>query len=181
MSTVTEQVRSHVDSKPGVHFNALAADLDIATGQAQYHLRKLRRAGDIVAEEIQGKTHYYSREYDPWERRVLAFARRETARTILLHLLEAESLSADELADRLGVARSTVSWHVSALADADTRKVVRGTGACCRGSERSGRDTAAARGGPTIAYGPSHRPVHAAGRRRARSRLGRRLNCYSRP
>lgn len=118
MSTVTEQVRSHVESKPGVHFNALASDLGIATGQAQYHLRKLCRAGDIVAEEIQGKTHYYSREYDPWERRVLAFARRETARTILLHLLEAEPLSADELVDRLGVARSTVSWHVSALADA---------------------------------------------------------------
>jgi len=118
MSTVTEQVRSHVETKPGVHFNALAADLDIATGQAQYHLRKLRRAGDIVVEEIQGKTHYYSREYDPWERRVLAFARRETARTIILHLLESGTLSADELSDRLGVARSTVSWHVSALAEA---------------------------------------------------------------
>jgi predicted transcriptional regulator len=118
MSTVTEQVRSHVETKPGVHFNALSADLDIATGQAQYHLRKLRRAGDIIAEEIQGKTHYYSREYDPWERRVLAFARRETARTILLHLLESGTLSADELSDRLGVARSTVSWHVSALAEA---------------------------------------------------------------
>lgn len=118
MSTVTEQVRSHVESKPGVHFNALATDLGIATGQAQYHLRKLRRAGDVVAEEIQGKTHYYSREYDPWERRVLAFARRETARTVLLHLLEAGSLSAEELSDRLGVARSTVSWHVSSLADA---------------------------------------------------------------
>jgi predicted transcriptional regulator len=118
MSTVTEQVRSHVETKPGVHFNALAADLDIATGQAQYHLRKLRRAGDIIAEEIQGKTHYYSREYGPWERRVLAFARRETARTILLHLLESGTLSADGLSDRLGVARSTVSWHVSALAEA---------------------------------------------------------------
>ncbi|WP_336338408.1 winged helix-turn-helix transcriptional regulator [Haloarcula brevis] len=118
MSTVTEQVRAHVEAKPGVHFNALASDLDIATGQAQYHLRKLRRAGDIVAEEIQGKTHYYSREYGPWERRVLAFARRETARTLLFHLLEAESLSADDLADRLEVARSTVAWHVSALAEA---------------------------------------------------------------
>ena len=119
MSTVTEQVRSHVEAKPGVHFNALASDLGIATGQAQYHLRKLRRAGDVVAEEIQGKTHYYSQAYDPWERRVLAFARRETARTILLHLLEAGSLSADELVNRIGVARSTVSWHVSALAEAE--------------------------------------------------------------
>jgi len=119
MSTVTEQVRAHVESKPGVHFNALASDLGIATGQAQYHLRKLRRAGDVVAEEIQGKTHYYGREYDPGSGACSRFARRETARTILLHLLDAESLSADELADRLGVARSTVSWHVSALTDAE--------------------------------------------------------------
>jgi len=118
MSTVRERVHTHVEANPGIHFTALKEDLDIATGQAQYHLRRLDRAGEVVAEEIRGRTHYYDRSYDPWERRVLAFARRETARALLAHLLDDGPLGADELADRLDLTRSTVAWHVSSLTDA---------------------------------------------------------------
>jgi predicted transcriptional regulator len=118
MSTVRERVNEHVEANPGVHFTAVREDLDIATGQAQYHLRKLERAGDIVAEEVRGKTHYYDPSYDSWERRVLAFARRETARALLAHLIDDGPLGAAELADRLHLSRSTVAWHVSSLNDA---------------------------------------------------------------
>jgi len=118
MSTVTERVHEHVRSNPGVHFTAILEDLDIATGQAQYHLHKLNRAGDIVAEEIRGRTHYFEATYDPWERRAFAFARRETARALLAHLVDDGPLGAAELADRLDLSRSTVAWHVSSLAEA---------------------------------------------------------------
>jgi len=118
MSTVRERVHEHVATNPGLHFSAIKDDLDIATGQAQYHLRKLDRAGDIIADEIRGRTHYYDTSYDPWERRILAFARRETARALLAHLLADGSLAAADLADRLDVSRSTVAWHVSSLAEA---------------------------------------------------------------
>ena len=118
MSTVKEQVYDHVEANPGVHFTAVKDDLDIATGQAQYHLRRLVRAGDVVAEEIRGQTHYFDRSYDPWERRLLAFARRETARALLSHLVADGPLAAADLTDRLDVSRSTVAWHVSSLADA---------------------------------------------------------------
>ena len=118
MSTVRERVHEHVAANPGVHFSAIKDDLDIATGQAQYHLRKLDRAGDIVADEIRGRTHYYDTSYDPWERRTLAFARRETARALLAHLLDDGPLAAAELVERLDLSRSTVAWHVSSLAEA---------------------------------------------------------------
>ena len=118
MATVRKRVHKHVKANPGVHFTALKQDLDIATGQAQYHLKKLGRAGEIVADEIRGQTHYYDRSYGPWERRLLAFARRETARGLLAHLLKDGPLAAAELVDRLGVNRSTVAWHVSSLEEA---------------------------------------------------------------
>ncbi|WP_419181164.1 hypothetical protein [Haloarcula halophila] len=51
----------------------------------------------MVAEEIRGQTHYFDRSYDPWERRVLPFVRRETARALLGHLLEDGPLGAAEL------------------------------------------------------------------------------------
>ncbi|AZH25656.1 winged helix-turn-helix transcriptional regulator [Haloplanus aerogenes] len=119
MSDVRRQVREHVRTNPGVHFNELARNLDIATGQAQYHLRRLGRSDEVVAEHIRGRTHYFDPEYDAWERRTLALYRRETARDIITLLLEAGTLSAAAIAERLELARSTVSWHVDTLADAD--------------------------------------------------------------
>ncbi|MHB9285773.1 winged helix-turn-helix transcriptional regulator [Halobacteriales archaeon Cl-PHB] len=115
MSDVRQAVEEHVRSEPGVHFNELARDLDIATGQAQYHLRRLVRAGDVVSESLRDRTHYYPAEYDAWERRVLALLRRETAREIIVVALEQEDPAAADLADELDVARSTISWHLSTL------------------------------------------------------------------
>ncbi|WP_251343460.1 winged helix-turn-helix transcriptional regulator [Haloplanus halophilus] len=118
MTDVRRRVRDHVRRNPGVHFNQLVRNLDIATGQAQYHLRRLGRSGDVVAERIRGRTHYFDTEYDAWERRVLSLYRRETARELITHLVEDGRLPASTLADRLDLARSTVSWHVDTLEDA---------------------------------------------------------------
>jgi len=119
MTGVRRQVRDHVQSNPGVHFNELVRNLDIATGQAQYHLRRLGRSDEVIAERIRGRTHYFDPEYDPWERRVLSLYRRETARELITHLVEDDQLPAATLAERLGLARSTVSWHIDTLEEAD--------------------------------------------------------------
>lgn len=118
MTDVRRRVRDHVRDNPGVHFNELVRELNIATGQAQYHLRRLGRNDEVVAERIRGRTHYFDPEYDAWERRVLSLYRRETARELITHLLEDGPASASALADRLDLARSTVSWHVDTLEDA---------------------------------------------------------------
>jgi predicted transcriptional regulator len=119
MSDVRREVRNHVTAHPGLHFNELARELDIATGQAQYHLRKLRKGGDVHREELRGRTHYFPDGYDPWERRVVALLRRETVREVILYTLEHGDVTSADLATELGVARSTISWHVSTLLDAD--------------------------------------------------------------
>jgi predicted transcriptional regulator len=118
MSDVRRQVREHVLANPGVHFNKLARNLDIATGQAQYHLRRLVRSDEVVVDQIQGRTHYFEPEYDAWERRVIALYRRETARDIITLLLDEGTLVASVIAERLDLARSTVSWHIDTLVDA---------------------------------------------------------------
>jgi DNA-binding transcriptional ArsR family regulator len=72
----------------------------------------------VTAEELRGRTHYFTTEYDPLERRTIALLRRETVRGIIVSALEHDEPSATELADELDVARSTISWHVSTLVDA---------------------------------------------------------------
>jgi predicted transcriptional regulator len=118
MTTVRREVRRHIQSNPGVHFNELARNLDIATGQAQYHVRRLLDDGSVDSEELRGQTHYFPDGYDQFERRTLALLRRETVRALIVHALDAGEPSAADLAEDLDVARSTVSWHISTLVEA---------------------------------------------------------------
>ncbi len=119
MVETRDEIRAHVEATPGIHFSRLRRDLGLATGQTQYHLRTLTRDGRLVAEEVAGRTHYYEPTVDPWERCALAFLRRETARAIIVRLHADGSAKPCDLAAELGLARSTVSWHVSNLADND--------------------------------------------------------------
>jgi predicted transcriptional regulator len=117
MPDTRARIRRHVRDTPGVHFNRVGRDLDIASGQAQYHLRRLVRDGEISVERIGGRAHYFDPAFDPWERRTVAFLRRETAREILVRLHADGPTRPKALADELDLARSTVSWHVSNLVE----------------------------------------------------------------
>ncbi|WP_313696196.1 winged helix-turn-helix transcriptional regulator [Halorarum halobium] len=113
-----ERVASYVRSHPGLHFNELVRRLDLAPGQAQYHLRGLTGDGDLCREEVSGRTHYFPAEYGPDDRLLVALLRRETARDVCLELLETPRRPAS-LAEDLDVARSTLEWHLDGLVDAD--------------------------------------------------------------
>ncbi|ELZ42821.1 ArsR family transcriptional regulator [Halorubrum saccharovorum DSM 1137] len=117
MPDTRSRVRRHVRETPGVHFNRVGRDLDIATGQAQYHLRRLVRDGEIAVERIGGRAHYFDPAFDPWERRAIAYLRRETPRGILVRLHADGPTRPATLAEGLGIARSTVSWHASTLVE----------------------------------------------------------------
>jgi len=114
-----DRIQEYVAAHPGVHFNELGRELDLATGQLQYHLKKLRRADAVVAESLYGRTHYYTPEYGDWERGAVAVVRRETARDVLLYLIEEGPSAPAAVADDLGIARSTVEWHLDHLLEQD--------------------------------------------------------------
>lgn len=119
MSDTRSRIRDCISQNPGIHFNDITRELDIATGQTQYHLRKLVRAGDLEKESIGGRTHYYLPAFTPWERQVIALLRRETSREIVLYLLRNDHAAPAAIADQLELARSTVEWHLSRLVEHD--------------------------------------------------------------
>ncbi|EFW90518.1 transcriptional regulator, ArsR family protein [Haladaptatus paucihalophilus DX253] len=119
MTETRTRIAQCVDSRPGIHFNDLVRESEIAPGQVQYHIRALLTEGRLVSEQLYGKTHYYTPEYDEWERAALALLRRETARDVLVTLLERGTARPGTLADDLGIARSTLEWHVSHLEEQD--------------------------------------------------------------
>jgi predicted transcriptional regulator len=117
VSEVRRRIRRHVTAHPGVHFNSLVRQLDLAPGQVQHHLKRLTPEA-VVAESLYGRTHYYPPAYDEWERGALALLRRETARDVL-EALAAGPQAPDAVAGEVGVARSTLEWHLDHLLEQD--------------------------------------------------------------
>lgn len=114
-----DRIRAHVASNPGVHFNAIVRHLDIAAGQAQYHLHRLTRADTLTPESRYGRTHYFPDEFDPWERHAVAVLRRETAREIASTVVASEPVTPATVTEEVGIARSTLEYHLDRLVDAD--------------------------------------------------------------
>jgi len=116
MNDTRARIYRHINANPGVHFRELTRALDLATGQVQYHLARLDR---VHSESVNGRTHYYTSSFDPWERHAIAFLRRETARDVLVALMECETARPGEVADHLDIARSTLEHHLSGLIEHD--------------------------------------------------------------
>lgn len=117
MTYQRNRIHDHVVAYPGTHFNEITRSLDLAPGQVQYHLRKLTNQGRVVEERLHGQTHYYPPAFDDWERGALALLRRETARDVLFYLLESGPSDPATTADAVGIARSTLEWHLGNLTD----------------------------------------------------------------
>lgn len=114
------EIFQHVSENPGVHFRALLEALDYAQGTVQYHLHWLEDEG-LVESSTDGQfTRYYPADsFDEVDQAVMNALRRECARRIVAHLATAGPLSTSELSDRIEKSPSTVSWHLSKLAEAD--------------------------------------------------------------
>jgi len=125
---VRAEIAGRIEDEPGIHFNEIVRTLDLAPGQVQHHLRRLIGTGAVVEESLYGRTHYYPPEFDDWERSALALARRETTRDVLLFLLRDGEARPTEVTDALGIARSTLAYHVDRLVEADVVEKRRGTG-----------------------------------------------------
>jgi len=117
MSETRRQIRRHVNSNAGIHFNELVRESDYAPGQIQYHIRRLLAEDELVRTEFYGQTHYYPPQYEEWERAALALFRRETAREIVVYLIENEPTSPASVVDALDIARSTLEYHLDRLVE----------------------------------------------------------------
>lgn len=119
MTSVRNKIATAVATNPGIHFNELVRSLDLAPGQVQYHLRRLAEDDRLVDESTYGRTHYYPPDFDEWERSALALTRRETSRDVMLYLLGNGWARPTDVADEVGIARSTLEYHLNRLVEAD--------------------------------------------------------------
>jgi len=118
MTETRERIRREIETNPGIHFNGLVRSLDLATGQVQYHVRRLRKSAVVEQHECHGRTHYFAGEYDEWERDAIALLQRETAPAIVLEIYATDPARPGDLAEALDLPRSTLEHHLGNLEDA---------------------------------------------------------------
>ena len=88
-------------------------------GHTQYHLQMLEKAGRIRTLRATLYRHYYPASIpDEHHEVILAFLRQETARDILILLLEHPAgLAQNEIVAFKNLSAPTISWHMSRLVE----------------------------------------------------------------
>lgn len=109
---ILEFIREH----PGCHLRQIRSELAVSMGTAQYHLGRLEKAGKVASNR-----HGFYRYYFPAglfqdnEKNLLEIMSHETARDIVMFIIEQKSPTQTEIAERVGVSPASVSWHVTRL------------------------------------------------------------------
>ncbi|MDD4566982.1 EPS-associated transcriptional regulator, MarR family [Methanoculleus chikugoensis] len=136
-------IYDHIRAHPGIRLGTLAEDLGINRGTLRYHLGRLQEFGMVAATAVGGQTGYFEnrQRYSELEAKVLIHLKNPNTREILFTLLEKPGASRRDLAERLGITASSVSWHLRRL---------RGDGVVLR--EKSGADVRYTLSGDSAAF-----------------------------
>lgn len=104
-----------VTAHPGLSARDIQRGLGLGWGETAYHLNQLVQANAVHRERTGGRDAYFDRAV-PWaDRRILVVLRGEATRRLLLELASAPEIGGPELQRRLGVSRSTLSFHMTRL------------------------------------------------------------------
>lgn len=118
-SDARDAIVGYVASTPGAHFSKIRDDLQLGTGETQYHLRRL--VDDDVVEFCRDgdyKRFFPAGRFSAFEQTALGYLRRGTARGMLVALLRNPAATGSELAAELDVSRATVSNYAAKLDEA---------------------------------------------------------------
>jgi len=105
-----------VTANPGAHLRDVARRCSIPLGTSLYHLDCLEANGMIVSRRDGRYKRYFSTNtVGRREKEVLSVLRHDAPRRLVVALLAAPGLTQRELCARIGVSRSTVSFHLNRL------------------------------------------------------------------
>jgi len=112
------RIYGYIQDNPGVHLRKIRKELGLAMGDMQYHLSLLEKSGQIKSRRIGMHRHYYPVTV-PDERHevIFAFLGQETARDILVYLIEHPGSTQGDIADFKNFSSPTISWHMSRLVE----------------------------------------------------------------
>lgn len=103
---------------PGAHLRGIERMTGLPLGQVLYHLDRLERMGLVVSVRDYGFRRYFvAKAVDRREKKLLGALRHAAPRRVVLALLDRTGQTHKELQAAVGVAGSTLSFHLQRLLD----------------------------------------------------------------
>lgn len=126
--TLRRRAYELVAQTPGLHQREIARRLDVRPSHAEHHLRSLAKAGLLREERAGGYLRYFARVSAPGQTgprvpgaadaRKLALLRQPRPLHVVALLLHDDALPLGRLAQEVGVAPGTLTYHLDKLEEA---------------------------------------------------------------
>jgi len=115
------QVYELVKAHPGAHFQQLSDKLPFGASTLNYHVRVLERNGYLTRVKDGRYVRFFDRQsgrYASHRKHAVSALRNPTTAAIARAVLERPGIAQCDLAERFGIAASTVNWHIRRLMQA---------------------------------------------------------------
>jgi len=109
---------------PGIHLHEIQRILGVSLSSVRYSVERLARSGRILRDRTTGYSRFYPVTISEKERVVYSLIRNRTTRKILYELTQGSGSTNKELAEKIGLAKSTVSMHVHKLLQTNVAHLV---------------------------------------------------------
>jgi predicted transcriptional regulator len=111
-----EKVLHFIQNNPGSHLGRIKNELHMSSGAVQYHLYRLEKL-HLISSTRRGLYRFYFPYglFQDNEKDILQILGQETARDILLFIIERKSPTQTEIAARMRISPASVNWQIKRL------------------------------------------------------------------
>jgi predicted transcriptional regulator len=112
----SERILHFVQNNPGCHLRKVKEMIGISQGTVQYHTDRLEKMGKITSTRSGLYKHYFPvGVFEDNEKEILQILSQETARRILMLIVEEQAPTQTDIVNSIGISASSVNWHIKRL------------------------------------------------------------------
>ena len=110
------RVLHFIQENPGCYLRLINRELKVSIGTVQYHLAKLEKMGKITANRYGLYKYYFPIGiFQENQKNVLQILSQETARGILMVIIEQKNPTQKDIINRIGISSAAINWHIRRL------------------------------------------------------------------
>lgn len=114
----SKKILNHIRQNPATHMRQIKRELDLSIGTVQYHLNKLEKSNRIISEKHSLHKYYFGTGlFKEKERNLLKILKHDTARQILMFILERKNPTQQSIVTHIKISAASVNWHINRLID----------------------------------------------------------------
>jgi predicted transcriptional regulator len=112
----SERILQFIQKNPGCHLRKIKEMIGISQGTVQYHTDRLEKMGKIASNRSGLHKHYFPvGVFQNNEKEILQILSQETARRILMFIVERQAPTQIDIVNSIGISASSVNWHIKRL------------------------------------------------------------------